>query len=337
MYYQNSSHFLKGDIMTKKRFKTKLTAFFLLFALLISQISGTALAASTRPADVSKAASGNILTKVSGTFEYVSKTKILKRINGIRKEACTKGYINPSTGKKLTSSDYVPIKWSSNLEWIAQLRAAECTVNESHTRPNGKTCFSIQRNGEQSWAENLAWNYSGIMQGIEQWYSEKDDWVNQNSNAVTGHYTSLINPNYKFIGLGSFLRDTGGWYGVSAEFGYTTSGSQAKSKVKGKTVQTIEVKKSNVKNSKLNAPSSIKVKKTKTLSISCNITYPGIMGGSNTSKGTVAKGITWKSSKPSVISVSSSGKITAKKAGKATITAKVKGGVTVKKTITVKK
>lgn len=186
-------------------------------------------------------------------------------------------------------------------------------------------------------AKKPAWNYSGLMQGIEQWYSEKDNWVNQNSNAVTGHYTSLINPNYKFIGLGSFLRDTGGWYGVSAEFGYTTSGSQAKSKVKGKTVQTIEVKKSNVNNAKLNAPSSIKVKNKKTLSISCDITYLGIMGGSNTSKGTIANGVTWKSSKPSVISVSTNGKITAKKAGKATITAKIKGGITVKKTITVKK
>ena len=61
------------------------------------------------------------------------------------------------------------------------------------------------------------------------------------------------------------------------------------------------------------------------------------MGGSNTSKGTVAKGITWKSSKPSVISVSTSGQITAMRAEKATITAKMKGGVTVKKTITVKK
>ncbi len=81
------------------------------------------------------------------------------------------------------------MKWSSNLEWIAQLRAAECTVYESHTRPNNQSCFSIRHRNEQSWAENLAWNYSGLMAGIEQWYGEKNDWVNQDTSKVTGHYT----------------------------------------------------------------------------------------------------------------------------------------------------
>ena len=323
--------------MTKTHRRTRIIAFLLILTLSIFQIPATAQAASARPADVTKAGSGNILIGVSGSFERVSKTKILKRINEIRKEACTKGYINPYTGKKLKASDYVPIKWSSNLEWIAQLRAAECTVNESHTRPNGKSCFSINYKNEQSWAENLAWNYSGLMYGIEQWYGEKDDWVKQNSNAVTGHYTSLINPNYKFIGLGSFVRDTGGWYGVSAEFGYSNTGSQAQSKVKGKTIQTIEVIKKNTKQIKLNAPSSMKLKKTKQLTVTCNVSYPGIMGGTNTTKAKLLKGITWKSSKPSVISVKSNGKITAKKTGKAVITAKIKGGKTLKKTITVKK
>ena len=278
--------------MKQPRLKTKIVTFFLLSVLLVSQASGPVLAASARPADVSVAESGNILVGISGKYESVSKTKILKRINEIRKEACNKGYINPSTGKKLTASDYVPIEWSSNLEWIAQLRAAECTVNESHTRPNGKSCFSISCNKEQSWAENLAWNYSGLMQGIEQWYAEKQDWVNQNHNAVTGHYTSLINPKYKFIGLGSFRRSTGGWYGVSAEFGWFTDGVSEQSNVKGNAVQLMEVEKKNVKKPKLNAPSSIKVKKKKKLSVSCSVVYPGFMG-KNTSKGTITEGITW--------------------------------------------
>ncbi len=320
-----------------KRLKIKITAFLLFFALLLSQVSGTVSAASTRPADVNRAGKNNLLAEVSGTYEYVKKDTILKKINEIRKEACVNGFRNPATGKKLRRSDYVPVKWSSNLEWIAQLRAAECTVYESHTRPNGQSCFSIQRKKEQSWAENLAWNYSGLMRGIEQWYGEKDAWVKQDSNAVTGHYTSLINPNYKFIGLGSFRRDTGGWYGVSAEFGYSTSGSQAKSKLNGKTVQTIEVQKDCVKKPKLSAPSSIQLKKKKTATVTCDIVYPKIGGGINTTKATVTKGITWKSSKPSVLDVSPDGRIKAKKAGKATITAKIKGVFTVKKTITVKR
>ncbi len=323
--------------MKKLKFPTKIVTLLLLFSLSLFQAADTVQAASTRSSDSKKAGSGNIFAGVSGTFERVEKSKILKRINEIRREACEKGYPHPGSGRKLTPSDYKPIKWSSNLELAALLRAAESTVYESHTRPNGQSCFSIRYNGEQSWAENLAWNYSGLMAGIEQWYEEKNDWVNQNANAVTGHYTSMINPSYRFIGLGSFRRDTGGWYGISAEFSSSTAGSQAQSKLKGKQIQTIEVSKKNLSNPSLNAPSKLKVKKTKKLTVTCNINYPGIMGGTNTSKGRITKGITWKSSKPSVLHVNSSGKITAKKAGKATITAKVKGCFSVKKTITVTK
>ncbi len=323
--------------MAKRFQKTKITALLLIFIMSVTQIPVTVQAAAVRPADVKKAGSGNILIGVSGSFEKADKSDILKRVNDIRKEACTKGYKNPNTGRKLKPSDYVPLKWSSNLEWIAQLRAAECTVNEGHTRPNGKSCFSIHYKNEQSWGENLAWNYSGLMRGIEQWYGEKNDWVNQNANAVTGHYTNLINPEYKFIGLASFVRGSGGWYGISAEFGYSTAGSQSQSNIKGKTVQTIEVAKNNARQIKLNAPSSIKLKKSKQLTITCNVTFPGIMGGQNSTQGKITKNVTWKSSKPSVISVKRSGKITAKKPGKATITAKIKGGKTLKKTITVKR
>lgn len=322
--------------MQYSNFKTKVISFLMIFAMAVTLLPIPSQAAA-RPTDVETADKGNILVDVSGTYERVSKTKILKRINEIRKEACKKGYRNPSTGRKLKLSDYVPMKWSSDLEWIAQLRAAECTVNESHTRPNGKGCFSINCNNEQSWAECLAWNYSGLLYGIEQWYSEKDDWVNQNSNAVTGHYTSLINPHYKFIGLGSFIRSSGGWYGVSAEFSYQNSGSQTQSKLKGKTTQTIEVKKNNISKMRLNAPSSIKCKSTKQLTITCSVTYPGIMGGQNATNAKISENVTWKSSRPSVLTVSRSGKITARKAGKATITARVKGGKTFSKTITVKK
>ncbi|MCI9174184.1 MAG: hypothetical protein HFH49_04435 [Lachnospiraceae bacterium] len=323
--------------MKKTNISAKIITFFLLLTLSLSQAAGTVQAAGTRPSNTKKPESGNVFAGVSGTFERVEKAKILKRINEIRKEACVNGYPNPSTERKLTPSDYRPMKWSSNLELVALLRAAESAVNESHTRPNGQSCFSISYHGEQSRAENLAWNNSGLMYGIEQWYEEKNDWITGNANAVTGHYESLINPAYQFIGLGSFRRSTGGWYGVSAEFSSSTAGSQAQSKLKGKKVQTIEVSKKSLSNPSLNAPAKLKVKKTKKLTVSCDINYPGIMGGTNTSKGRILKGVTWKSSKPSVLQVNSSGKITAKKAGKATITAKVKGGFSVKKTITVTK
>ena len=68
-----------------------------------------------------------IYVTVQGEEEYIPKEKILARINEIRKEAYNEGLV----------SSYVPIKWSEELEYIAQIRAVEASVKEDHLRPKG--------------------------------------------------------------------------------------------------------------------------------------------------------------------------------------------------------
>lgn len=144
----------------------------------------------------------------------------MNRINEIRLEACKEGVENPSTGSPLTEDDYVPIKWSSSLEYIARVRAAEASIYISHTRPNGSTCWTVKASdGEQSGGEVLAWNYSSSMiTGINQWYGEKSDWVN-NTGGVTGHYTQMIDPEHLYVGIGCFLNKGGVYFNTtSGEF-----------------------------------------------------------------------------------------------------------------------
>lgn len=170
--------------------------------------------------DVTTASEGCTIVGISGKYIADAK-KIIDRINEIRYEACNEGVENPVTGEKLTSNDYVPIKWSAELERIARIRAAEATVKCAHERPNGKTCFSVKSDYEfRGGAENLAWNFSeNVLQGIEQWYSEKIIWVNK-TNGVTGHYTSMINPKYTHMGMGVFSSLYGAWpTSVCARFG----------------------------------------------------------------------------------------------------------------------
>lgn len=58
---------------------------------------------------------------------------------------------------------------------------------------------------------------------IEQWYSEKSDWVNQVPGAVTGHYTSMIDPSNTYIGLGTFYSEDMRYPNTTAgEFSYET-------------------------------------------------------------------------------------------------------------------
>ena len=120
-----------------------------------------------------------VLVGLKGSY-LASADAALERINEIRKEACKQGVQDPrDPNRKLTISDYVPVKWSSDLEYIARVRAAEASVYMDHQRPNGTMCFSqASPNGVKSWGEVLAWNNSNDMiTGIDQWYGEKQDWV----------------------------------------------------------------------------------------------------------------------------------------------------------------
>lgn len=292
--------------------------------------------AAIRATDVAAAADGNTLIGVKGSFENIAASKILERINEIRREACKKGYLNPDTGEKLTMADYEEIRWSDTLEWIASVRAVESTVLGGHTRPNGTSCFTIKKNGEQSWGEVLAWNYSGLMQGIEQWYDEKEDWINQNSNAVTGHYTAMISPSHKYVGVAAFTSADGGWIGVAGEFGFENHSSEKKLKLKKNVIQTVEVADSTLSGGEISGVSTLKKGDKKTLRVIKKITYSnGVHGNDHQTTGILTEGITWESSNPKLLTIDDKGKIIAKKRGKVTIRA-ICGENVYKKTITIK-
>lgn len=162
--------------------------------------------------------------------DYINESQaVIDRINAIRWEACQEGVPNPDNPSVgLTMADYVPISWASGLERIARLRAAEATLLNEHTRPNGKSCFSISSAGDYLGSgETLAWNNSAHMTyGIEQWYDEKKDWVERNSFAVTGHYTAMIDPSNTYVGVASIVSEYGQYGNATcARFGRTLADS----------------------------------------------------------------------------------------------------------------
>jgi len=268
-------------------------------------------------------AQGNILMGFSGTYYTETSEKILKRLNEIRLEACKEGVLNPNTSTPLTEADYVPLQWSSDLEAIARLRAAEATVAQSHTRPNGERYYTVRTtNGEQSWAENLAWNYSGLMDGIEQWYDEKSDWVN-NTGKTTGHYTSIINPEYNHVAVAAFRLASGGWYAVAQEFSDKSGLDSAKDSTAGACVQDMEVLGSAVTALKFegtSSPAYVKKGTTMPLSLNATISQKDYYETNQTFTGSVKQGGVWSSSNENAATVDTKGLVTAKEAGEADIT-----------------
>ena len=146
--------------------------------------------------------------------------------------------------RNLTPSDYVPIKWSSDLEYIARIRAAESSINISHTRLNGTICFTtVSPNGIRSYGEVLAWNWTGkFLTGIEQWYEEKADWVGK-TGEVTGHYTQMIDPDNTYVGLATFINPNGRYPTTTAgEYSSQSGLDESAGPAIANCTQTVEVK-----------------------------------------------------------------------------------------------
>ena len=272
--------------------------------------------------------SGYINVALAGTYKSTVKQAI-DRINKFRLEACTEGVPDPrDPGRKLTKSDYVPIRWSYDLEQVARLRAAEATYYFSHRRPNGKSCFSADVGLEAvGWSEVIAWT-SDMVSGLDLFYCEKTDWVKQ-TGAVTGHYTSMVNPDYTYVGLGCFANENG-WSSVCGRFD-TSAGTSTKQSGELKDCYVpVEVRKDELISASL---SLIKGSKTLAVGGTAQFELEGWLGQNGSEELRVLLySASWKSSNTSVASVDKYGKVTAKRIGSAVITASCGGK---SKTVTV--
>lgn len=302
----------------------------ILFLILMLLLFGmNAAGATVLPTDVAEASSGCTLLGIRGKY-IVQIPQALKRINEIRKEACEEGVENPSTGKPLTLSDYKPIKWSSDLEYIARIRAAEASLTIDHTRTNGDSCFAITSPaGVASYGEVIAWNFGETMtQGINQWYEEKADWVNK-TNGVTGHYTQMIDPENTYIGLAAFCSPTSYYYNTTVgEYSSQAGLSESQGIGYADCIQTIEVRAEYLNNRyTLSGDTEGKRGERVQMELSTGIRMVDYWGNAVTTNGLVVLSpAAWSSSNPDVASVDSNGVVIGKRCGTTQITAKDSSG-----------
>lgn len=314
----------------------------------------TASAKSVTVLDNAYTQPGDDSSKVAVQGEYMTDQQAaLDQINAYRKEACDSGYPDPrDPSRQLTPADYVPIKWAGALEYYARIRACEASVYTEHSRPGTNVTKPGVDESQMEFgsAETLAWPGGTLKGGVEQWYDEKEDWIKQN-NEVTGHYTSMIDPDNIYCGIGGFLTDEGlgsGWGGcvcgrfISSDFmnydgisGFDESFCADYGTVK----QIISVKKSYLSGLHFTVGGS----KKKKLSIYKGDRYVAAVTRTarfdNGDKAEVlpVESCRIRSSSPSVVKVKSGGIIKARKKGKATLTAVMSSGRKFRKKITVKK
>ncbi len=327
--------------MKKKQFLAWLTAASVCLSAFIAPYPAHTVNAMTiLETNVTTASEECTMLGVYGSY-YSQAQDGLDRINEIRKEACEAGNVpDPrDSSRTLSPTDYVPLKWSADLERIARIRAAEGGLAfgflaSGHNRLNGKDTFSIRYNGISSSAEDLAYNWgTSMVSGINQWYEEKSDWVNQTSGTVTGHYTSMINPNFTYVGLGDFYTEEASYPNTLAgEFSSTSQDlDETMLDAPIDVMQKIEVKNSYMTDYILEGTTAIYTDKTTALTPKVTL-----VNGSKNHKLWVIDPITYHSSNTSAATVGDDGVVTGHKNGETIITAQSNGSVLASTTITVK-
>jgi uncharacterized protein YkwD len=81
----------------------------------------------------------------------------------------------------------------------AEVRAKEVLSYFSHTRPNGTSCFTVLR--------EFGVNYRVCGENIAKGYNDARSVVNAWMNSAS-HRANILNPNYKFMGVG---KSGNGW------------------------------------------------------------------------------------------------------------------------------
>ena len=103
-----------------------------------------------------------------------------------------------------------PLTWSGELERAACVRSGELPLltkeqNNQHLRPDGSSCWTVS---DDVYAENIAYGQRSVS---EVHY----DWVGS-----IGHYTNMMNPEYRTFGAALYQTDDGYGYYWIEEFGY---------------------------------------------------------------------------------------------------------------------
>ena len=198
-----------------------------------------------------------------------------------------------------------PLKMDKALLEAAMLRAAECAVYYSHTRPNGESCFTAFPAGGYSQAENIAMGYGSAADVM-------DGWMNS-----PGHRKNILTADFASVGIGVFCHNGClTWTQLFCSNEAETVTAPANKTVTA-TVQTL----GDCVTVRLN-PRQLLLKKGDTRSVDLQFYYGEILPNwVNLSSSC----LTYRSENPAIAKVNSEGVVTAVEKGTTRITVSLKG------------
>ncbi|MCR5338945.1 MAG: hypothetical protein K6E75_10335 [Lachnospiraceae bacterium] len=173
--------------------------------------------------------------KVTGKYYQTDARKMLSKINKFR-TGKNAWYWSETDTEKVRVKGLKKLTYDYKLEKIAMKRAAEIAISFSHTRPNGKSCFSAYPDGYGWKGENIAMGTSRIMpmsSAFTLWQETDCPYAGQ------GHRRNMLHSGFTCVGIACFEYN-GAKYWVQ-EFGSPNNGKKKTKAVNGK--KTVKVAK----------------------------------------------------------------------------------------------
>ncbi len=97
------------------------------------------------------------------------------------------------------------LKWDQNLETVSSVRAKECAVKFSHTRPNGTQWYTV--NSKIQGGENLAFGFDTAGDAVDAWM------------ASPTHRDNILYDEFDKVAISIYQDDDGTCYWAQ-EYGY---------------------------------------------------------------------------------------------------------------------
>ncbi len=133
---------------------------------------------------------------VKGSYSQTDARTMLSSINELR-TGDDSWYWNGGNTYKIQNSSLKSLKYDYTLEKIAMTRAIEIAVTFSHTRPNGKSCWTAYTKKLKNSAkgENIAAGYDTVEEVYEAWEEEDEKYNGQ------GHRRNMLSKSFKYVGI----------------------------------------------------------------------------------------------------------------------------------------
>lgn len=144
---------------------------------------------------------------------YLDCTEAYQDLNAFR-TGPNAWYYNRNNTKVINKSGTLkPLKRSAELEQVAKVRAKELVTQFDHTRPNGKSCFSVY---PMSKLRNAGENIASGFDNAQEMTDSLEEHHSYDTYDTQGHCRNMLNSKYTHVGIACYTDQYGKRYWVQA-------------------------------------------------------------------------------------------------------------------------